>query len=167
MWHTLCSQGIPHPRPASADSTLCSHTSSRKDYQLTSWILSFSQTVVSQSFFNCGKIYIKLTMLIIKIFLSSVFYNGSYKQLTWLSFFRRIIIVNIIPILQMRKQTHREEFSGPSRTTKIGRDTNEVQLSVDTRRTSLTKAVSSTSTSSGYSLSYRVPRSAYVLIPEG
>lgn len=28
----------------------------------------------------------------------------------------------------MRKQTHREEFSGPSRTTKIGRDTNEVQL---------------------------------------
>lgn len=28
----------------------------------------------------------------------------------------------------MRKQTHGEEFSGPYRTTKIGRDTNEVQL---------------------------------------
>ena len=75
VWHALCSQGIPHPHPASADSTLCSHTSSRKDYQLTSWILSFSQTVVSQSFFNCGKIYIKLTMLIIKIFLIAIKYT--------------------------------------------------------------------------------------------
>lgn len=47
----------------------------------------------------------------LRVYKVCFFYNGSYKQLTWLLLFKRIFIIINIPILQMRKRKHRVQWS--------------------------------------------------------